>query len=371
MNEHEDALREAMHAHDPLAPTTADLRFRMPTRRRGSPWLAAVAAAAGVLAVVTIALVVSHLGNHRAPTPVAQHPSPPVAKNASPATVAGHPSRPVPPIRSCPAEMPTRIAATGDYWIPQPPKGIDAAKGFVPLDTPTHAVVCAYLPGNHGNLTGTRTLDGDLSTIPADLAWLPPTHPDKQPCAAYYALTDGDYYLMALSYPGGTMWVSVPGQHCNGASNGRFIAPNLRAQTDSAYRTGRWSQPPPLVIAGCPQSAGRLGQQDRFVPDHPVSVQLCRLGKHSRSVTATQDDLARLTAELNRLPTMPWGYTNQCGPSGGPPSASYVLTFGYRAGPPLQVEIQEGCRPEIDNGNLQADSASSVLPLVHQLLGPP
>jgi hypothetical protein len=372
MNEIEDALREAMHAHDPLAPTAADFRFRTPRSRRGSPWIAAVAAAACVLVVATVALVVSNRGNHRAPASVAQHPSPPVAKNASPATVAKHPSRPVQAIRSCPADMPTRGAGTSDYWIPQRPKGIDAAKGFIPLDTPTHAVVCAYLHGGHGALTGTRTLDGDLSTIPAGLAWLPPAHPDQQPCAAYYAITDGDYYMMALSYPGGTMWLAIPGQHCDGASNGKFVAHNLMDYAHAAYRTGRWSRPgPPLIMGGCPQTAGRLGQQDRFVPEHPVSVQLCRRGKHSPTVTAKQGDLARLTAELNRLPTTPWGYANQCGPSGGQPSASYVLTFSYRVGPSVQVEIQEGCRPEVDNGNLQADSASSVLPLVHQLLGPP
>ena len=35
-----------------------------------------------------------------------------------------------------------------------------------------------------------------------------------------------------------------------------------------------------------------------------------------------------------------------------------------------QVEIQEGCHPEIDNGSLQADSAGEVLTVVRQLLGP-
>jgi hypothetical protein len=350
MNEIEDALREAMHAHDTLAPTTADFRFRTPRARRGAPWLAAVAAAACVLVVAGAALLVSNRGSHHAPAPVAKHPSPPVA-----------------PIRSCPAE----IGARG-YWIPQPPKGIDIAKRFVPLETPTRAVVCAYLQDNHGKLTSTRTLDGDhLSTIPADLAWLPPvSEPDQQPCAAFLEDTDGDYYLMALSYPGGTMWLSMPGNHCLNASNGEFVAHNLRAEAEAANRTGRWQPVRPRDIDGCSQSTGRLGQQYRFVPEYPVSVQLCRLGKQSHAVTAKQDDLARLIAALNRLPTAPWGYEFHCGGS-GQPYANYVLTFGYRVGPPVQVEIQEGCRPELDNGNLQAYDASSVLPLVHQLLGPP
>jgi hypothetical protein len=176
---------------------------------------------------------------------------------------------------------------------------------------------------------------------------------------------------MALSYPHGTMWLAIPGHHCDGASNGKFVATGLRYQADPAYRTGRWSPRPPLIMDGCPQTAGRLGQQDRFVPEHPVSLQLCRLGKHPRTVTATQGDLARLTSELNGLATTPGGgNVFQCGRGGGPGPASYVLTFGYRVGPPVQVRINEGCRPEIYNGNLQAYDASSVLPLVHQLLGP-
>jgi len=228
MSDIEDALREEMRAHDADGPTAVEFRFRAPDGSRASPWLAAVAAAACALVVATVALVVSNRGNHHAPTPL--------AKRAPPAAVATHPLSPVPSIRSCPAEIGGR-----GYWIPQPPKGVDAAKGFVPPDTPTHAIVCAYLHGNRGKLTGTRTLDGNLSMIPADLAELPRA-PDGQPCELYYALTDGDYYLMALSYPSGAMWLSIPGNHCVGASNGKLIVANLRAQADAAYRTGDWKR---------------------------------------------------------------------------------------------------------------------------------
>lgn len=370
MSDIEDALREAMHAHDTRAPTTADFRFRPPEGRRASTWLAALTAAACVLIVATVALFVANRGNHHAPAPVAKPPSPaPGATNASPATVAGHPVRPVPPIRSCPADMPTNPTGTSDYWIPQPPKGIDTAKSVVPLDTPARAIVCAYLHGNHGKLSGIRTLDGDLATIPADLAWLPPvSQPDKHPCASYYAVTDGDYYLMALSYPGGRMWLAIPGQHCSGASNGKFLAHNLGPQADTAYRTGRWKALPPTTAYDCPWSAGRLGQQDQFVPGHPVSVRLCRPGDRSSTVTANQDDLARLTAELNRLPTAPFDYHSQCGPA-GQPSQGYELTFGYQVGPAVQVEIAEGCHPEIVNFSVQANDAGEVLTLVKHLLG--
>jgi hypothetical protein len=349
MSDIEDVVPEATHAHDAPAHPTAGFRSRTAQRRRATPWLAVAAAAVCVLVVATVALLVTNRGNHHTP--------------ALFAPLASHQSHPVAPIRSCPAEMPAHAPT---YWIPRPPKGIDVAKRLVPLETPTRAVVCAYLHGSHGKITGARTLDGDLSTIPADLAWLPPvSQPDQQPCRSMLELTDGDYYLMALSYPGGTMWLAVPGEHCLGASNGPFIAHNLRAQADAAYRTDRWKPLPPTT-EGCPDGAGRLGQQDRLVPDRPVSVQLCREGKPPRTVAAKQGDLARLTAELNQLPTTPFGYVSQCG---GNPSAGYLLTFGYRVGPPVQVDIQEGCHPEVDNRSLQADDAGAVLTLVKQLLG--
>jgi hypothetical protein len=351
MSDIEDALREAMHAQDTHAPTTADFHFRAPEVRRASPWLAVSAAAACVLVVATVALFVSNRGNRG---------------NQVPPPLASRQPHPVAPIRSCPAEMPAHAPT---YWIPQPPKGIDAAKRFVPLKTPTTALVCAYLPRTHRKLTRARTLDGDhLPAIPADLAWLPPAHPDKQPCASFAALTDGEYYLMALSYPGGTMWLSMPGNHCLGASNGAFLVHNLRLQAWSASLGAGWKPLPPTGPDGCPQTSGRLGQQDRLVPERPVSVELCQPGMQLITVTAKQSDVAQLTAELNRLPATSWGYESQCG-SAGTPSARYLLTFRYRVGPPVQVDIQEGCHPEVDNGSLQADDAGAVLTLVKRLLG--
>jgi hypothetical protein len=349
MTDFEEALREAMHAHDTIAPTTADFRFRAPRSRspvRRAQWLAATAAAACVLVVAAVALLVSHRGD-RSPAPGALTKPPSVT-----------------PILSCPAQIPG--GATRGYWIPQSPKGIDVASRLLPLETPTHAVICAYLHDNRGRLTGTRPLGGDLATIPADLAWLPPWS-DNQPCPSYLATTDDDSYVMALSYPGGVMWLSMPGQHCRGASNGKFVVHNLRAQAEAAYQTGSWKPARPTTMNGCRVTAGRLGQQGHLVPDDPASVQICQQGRHSRTVSGTRADLERLTSVLNRLPTTTWGYEFSCGT--GLPTADYILTFGYRVGPSVQVSIHAGCRPAIDNGSLQAEDASGVLALVRQLLG--
>jgi hypothetical protein len=39
-------------------------------------------------------------------------------------------------------------------------------------------------------------------------------------------------------------------------------------------------------------------------------------------------------------------------------------------GPPVLVSILVGCHPAIDNDDLQATSASSVIPVIRQLLNP-
>jgi hypothetical protein len=164
------------------------------------------------------------------------------------------------------------------------------------------------------------------------------------------------------------MWLSMPGNHCLGTSNGRFQVHNLRAQADAAYNTGTWKPPPPTTVNGCRLTSGRLGQQYRLVPEGPVSLQICRQGRSARTVSGSQTDLARLTSALDQLPTAAWGYWFVCGGT-GEPAAMFILTFGYPLGPPVQVKIQQGCRPAIDNGSLQADDANSVLPLIQQRLG--
>ena len=59
------------------------------------------------------------------------------------------------------------------------------------------------------------------------------------------------------------------------------------------------------------------------------------------------------------------------GCSGTPgPSGAYEIFFSYSEGPPVLVSILIGCHPAIDNDDLQATSASSVMPVVRQLLKP-
>lgn len=83
--------------------------------------------------------------------------------------------------------------------------------------------------------------------------------------------------------------------------------------------------------------------------------------------TGTPADLTALVAMLNTLPTQVDSHGGSCG-SRGAPQASYSVVFSYAIGPPVIVDVNQGCRPAIENLNLQATDASGVLPLIQRIL---
>jgi hypothetical protein len=46
----------------------------------------------------------------------------------------------------------------------------------------------------------------------------------------------------------------------------------------------------------------------------------------------------------------------------------YQLLFSYPQGPLVSIDIAIGCYPEVGNTDLQSHSASSVLPVIQELL---
>lgn len=354
MSRVEDVLRETMLARDVDAPTAAGFRFRRPVaaRRHRFRWVPAVAVAAGVTVMIGIVVAV-----------VPHAPS----RHTTAALTAA--------VLACPATSPTNTSPRDLY--PLPPRRANAltvSDRLVPATTPVHAVVCAYLHPDAGRLTGSRVVDRGLATLPGMLAWLPPQNAAAQGCTLDIRPTDGDSYLIGLSYPSGTMWVSAPGNHCLGSSNGRFVtSTHVATETISAYRTGRWTPPAPTVMNGCPMSPGRLGQEHALVPATPVSVVICHglLTEQitaSKSRTGTKADLEGLVAALNALPTEPDRPMSMAYCREPAQLAYYYADFLYRVGPPVTVTIAPSCRPAIHNGNLQANDATSVVPIVQRIL---
>jgi hypothetical protein len=321
-------------------------RASPPRRRRG--WHVPVMVAAAVAAVVAGgAWADGTLGGHQ----------------RAPATARAGPV-PVPRTLSCPPSY-----AGQAPWVPARPAGADGRSRLVPPTTPSSALFCAYRGSNTAKgqagwaLSGQRPLAGGLARLAGQLTWQPRRLPGQQiPCTAMGGPQTN--YLIGLTYPAGaTIWVAATDEpnECVSSSNGEFTSSGIIGPDVSrAFSSGRW---PASRLVSCPgphQEVGRLGQDEAMVPAGSTSVTIC--ASQARTLTSGYQ---ALVSALNQLPTRP--STRSC--SGTPsPAAGYQLLFSYPEGPPVLVSILSGCDPAIDNLDLQADSASSILPVIQQLL---
>ena len=230
----EDELRATMRDHDREAPSAATLPDfaaddgpRLPTGGRYT-WLPIAAAAAAVAALVGLTFALGPGQNRGAPSASSLSSTAASSTTASPLT--------------CPTKY--VHAMRGKLWVPAPPRGVDATAHLAPDETPAHVVVCAYVTPTSLALTGAKQLTGDLAATTATLTRLPRHDPSPaRVCATYMTPADSENYLIGLTFSRGTLWVSVPGQHCQGASNGVFDTDqNLRDYAAASYRSGRWSQ---------------------------------------------------------------------------------------------------------------------------------
>lgn len=298
----------------------------------------------------------------------------PAGDSSSPTATAATPSAAVSatPVSSlaCPKTVPADRRNGLTPWVPAAPRGLDGSGRLAPLRVPARVVICAYIgPGSPAGKSGSVLLTGDLSGVMNDLAWAPPTPAARaMACTANIAATDRDYYLIGLSYPGSTQWVAAPGNHCAGSSNGVFFSSTARlsGRASAWYKAQHWIATP-NSNAACIPSFGRLGQESRMVPGHPVSVSVCEEstpgGVKAPQRTETSG-AERLASALNALRTNPWQST--CTPQEKPPFTRYHLVFGYAQGPSLNVTVVPNCR--VINGSLQANDVTTVLPLIQELL---
>jgi hypothetical protein len=346
----EDDISRVMAGHDDEAPRAADLLRALeqasPPRRRPG-WYVPFMAAAAVAAVVAGSVWAGGL--------LGGHKQPPVSRVAIP----------VQRQLSCPASY-----AHQAPWVPAKPAGIDGRSRLVPRITPSSALLCAYRGSNTAKqqagwaLSGRRSLTGGLASLAGQLTWTP----HSQPIACTAVGGPQTNYLIGLAYPGGArIWVAATDEpnECVGASNGEFTSSGIIGPAMStAFASGRWPGRTPVSCNRSYQDTGRLGQGTAMVPAGSTSVTICAPNARTRTLTSGYQ---ALVSALNRLPTRP----STLGCSGTPgPSGAYDIFFSYSEGPPVLVSILIGCHPAIGNGDLQATSASSVVPVVRQLLKP-
>lgn len=135
-------------------------------------------------------------------------------------------------------------SANPGAWVPTKSVGVDGSKYLVPDTKPQHVTVCHYsaegstlaketsLP-----LRGSKILMSGQSAMTKSLSKAPKAAASRNPCT-----TPGDPYLIGVVIPTGAVWVSVPDDGCQVATNGEFATSiDLRAQTVAAYQSGAWS----------------------------------------------------------------------------------------------------------------------------------
>jgi hypothetical protein len=346
----EDDISRAMAGHDDEAPRAADLLRALEQAsppRRHLGWYVPFMVAASVAAVVAGSVWAGGLlGGHK------------------PIQTSGGTS-PVQRLLSCPASY-----AHQAPWVPAKPAGIDGRSRLVPRITPSSALLCAYRGSNTAKqqagwtLSGRRSLAGGLGSLASQLTWQP--HSPRLPIACTAVGGPQTNYLIGLAYPGGgRIWVAATDEpnECFGASNGEFTSSGIIGPAvNTAFASGRWPARTPVSCNRSYQDIGRLGQGTAMVPAGPTSVTICAPNARTRTLTSGYQ---ALVSALNRLPTRP--STHGCSGTPGP-SGAYQIFFSYPEGPPVLVSILIGCHPAIDNDALQATSASSVMPVVRQLL---
>lgn len=127
--------------------------------------------------------------------------------------------------------------------------------------------------------------------------------------------------------------------------------PTLRAPDSYCLHT-----PPP-----------RTGTDTNLVPATPTALTICPNGPTQPAKTIT--DISALVQALDALPTNP--AANGCqarGPNALPAVGTYELHFHYQSGPDVLVNVIPQCRPSINNKRLQADSSTTVIPLIQAAL---
>jgi hypothetical protein len=344
----EDDISRAMAGHDDEAPRAADLLRALeqasPARHRPGWYVPFMVAAAVAAVVVGSVWAGGLLGGHK------------------PARLSGG-AIPVQRLLSCPASY-----AHQAPWVPAKPVGVDGRSRLVPQIVPSSAVLCAYRGSNIARqqagwaLSGQRSLAGGLASLVGQLTWQPRRPHQPIPCTAVGGPQTN--YLIGLTYRGGErIWVAATDEPngCVAASNGEFTSSGIIGPAVStAFASGRWPARTPVSCNRSYQDIGRLGQDTAMVPAGSTSATIC--APHARTVTTSYQGLV---SALNRLPTRP--STHSCSGTPGP-STAYQIFFSYPEGPPVLVSILVGCHPAIDNDDLQANSASSVMPVIQQLL---
>jgi hypothetical protein len=271
---------------------------------------------------------------------------------------------------SCPADPGDGTGRS--RTVPAPP-GVDTGGHLVPRQAPARAVVCRYQLRSYDPAKGevrswdlrAGTLTGGLDRLGEDLWSFPRAPGGWQPVCPLTGILNPVDYLVALQYPGGTVWVSTaaPGQ-CEPTTNGDFVSDrSAGAQVERSLAAGAWvpSAAPAKPGGSSPcdvgPEPGRFGQDAVLVPPAPVELQVCLrtdgpAGRARYRTGTLRTGVAEFAAELSSGRTE--AGNRGCHAPGGDVTASYELLFRYADGPPVRVQALIGCDPPLLGATLMA-----------------
>ncbi|MEO5746127.1 MAG: hypothetical protein ABIQ53_16280, partial [Terracoccus sp.] len=282
---------------------------------------------------------------------------------------------------------PATITDPAGLTVPQPPSGIDGAARLLPDRPPTSMVVCAYpvldLELGTGDTSSpplgppfriarrTVATSTQRAQITELLAWAPRGGGPPGPCTLM--IRNESVYLVGALYGADStaaVWVAAKSDAnvCSPATNGEFVARNGVGNVVESIVNGPDTDPLPSTDSVCSASLGRLGDDRSLAPQGAPRVTVCRPGRNSRIPTALDaDQSAKVVAALRALSTSP--STHVCSPADGAQNSrqrAFRLVLRYPTGPPAEVDVDPGCRPEVIGSGLQADDASGVVKLIDQ-----
>ncbi len=124
---------------------------------------------------------------------------------------------------------------------------------MAPREVPSRVIACSYADSGAtgaGTSVGSplgqsRIISDGLDQLAGRLAGMPAWYADGEPTFCTQVGGPAANYLLGLSYPSGTMWVSTATDPnaCSGTTNGDFVSrTSLGKDVAYALSTGRWGQ---------------------------------------------------------------------------------------------------------------------------------
>ncbi len=209
-----------------------------------------------------------------------------------------------------------------------------------PTDPPPSGYVPVF------RLSGSRGIDGLHAA--AQALQVPPQVPgESHACTAMGGPSFP--FLARLTYDNRTVWLATHSDvnGCANVTNGSTTSQvYLGGDFQASYDASTWTPSRRGAGGACWAATGRYGQHERLVPHQPVRIRVCKDQDELEPVTAPER--IRHVMRLLNAPK-PIASQNSCQ---GEVTNSRRLLFEYPSGRSVDVEVLQGCEPNVFQSSL-------------------